>query len=151
MFLRVTNEPESTNIRAIAKNIYATVQYYDEHGKEIFLFPSIEGAWVEVDQKTGSIQSLEHFPNYTLRPREYKYLAIALRYSWGKPPDRYALNVMNLHQPDWVDAAFRLPTETTTIKVMLGCDRFRSEQVYTLKDLGPEKGLDMEPKQPSSR
>lgn len=145
--LRITNEPESLNRLALAKDVYTTISYCDEHWNEIPAFPEMKGAWVypNHDSERGVIGHIynEH-TRVVLKPQDWIHIGIALRYPWGDQDQCYVLNSLSLQASDWLHRELYLPSKTTYIKVTVGCHGFREIHRYVLKNCGAEEGLVLE-------
>ena len=146
--LRITNEPINRNSEATARRLYAHISYCDEQWNNIL--PLSQALWVDFGEPHNA--SRDHtidpvvYSNIDLSPyRSEIHLCLALRYPWEDVPLYYALNSLSNNYPDWLHKDFEISRETTYIKVILGCNLFQTTLYYTLKDLGLEKGLQLEP------
>jgi hypothetical protein len=148
MLLRITNDPESKNSRAIASNLRARISYCDEQWRE--LFPSIAGAWGDPDhtQRNGIIGNFYNDLSPVLKPLEFIHLGIALSYPRGDPLESYAFNGESRRYPNWRHPEQRLYGDTIHIKVTVNGDHLRETYYYVLKNLGTTEGLRLEPVSP---
>jgi hypothetical protein len=146
--LQITNDPESKNSHAIAKDLRAKLTYYDDNWKAPLL--SIDGAWISPNHKSDpeAIGDIYTGHSVILKPLESVHLCVALKYTWDDPSECHALNGDSRQWADWRHKEYRLYGKSINVKVIIGGHGIRETYHYILKNRGAEDGLLLEPTSP---